>query len=108
MPGEKVVLTQWYWDPAAANEAGGAGGPAGHQVVLDVLAVNGAVLSIDPDEIKTAAGNHLGDKGTVEAHVGSQGNFSLGNFIRDLMCVVHLHPPLRLSFSGCCASSAHT
>ncbi len=25
MPGEKVVLTQWYWDPAAANDAGGTG-----------------------------------------------------------------------------------
>ena len=62
---------------------------AGHQVVLDVLAVDGAMLAVDPDKVKAAAGDHLRDEGAVEAHMGTQRQLAGGYLVSDLVCVIH-------------------
>ena len=65
--------------PGHPDDAGGAGGPAGHQMVLDILAVDGAVF----------AGDHLGDEGAVKAHVGPDGQLAGGHFVGDLVRIIH-------------------
>lgn len=64
-------------------------GPAGHQMVLDILAVDGAVFAVDPDEVEAAAGDHLGDEGAVKAHVGPDGQLAGGHFVGDLVRIIH-------------------
>ena len=75
--------------PGHPDDAGGAGGPAGHQMVLDILAVDGAVFAVDPDEVEAAAGDHLGDEGAVKAHVGPDGQLAGGHFVGDLVRIIH-------------------
>jgi len=75
--------------PGHPDDAGGPGSPAGHQMILNILAVDGTVFAINPDEVKAATGDHLCDKGAVEANMGAQRQLAGSHLICDFMRVIH-------------------